>query len=137
MTIKMRLDTDSLRSLIKDNPELEIEIGKEVMKNIKDDDLTSKVLNRIEACLRGMVTSSGGWNATYTPKAPELKQAIKVAVDALVHEQLEQSVAAMVSARVGDAMRSERELLVRDVKALLRELVTPEMAREIMREKIL
>lgn len=31
MSIKMRLDTDGLRALIADNPELEIEIGKEVL----------------------------------------------------------------------------------------------------------
>lgn len=137
MTIKMRLDTDSLRALIKDNPQLEIEIGKEVLNNISADAIKLRVHGQIEACLKGMVTSSGGWNATYTPKAPELKQAIKIAVDSLVHEQLEQSIASLVSSRVGDVMRSERELIVRDVKTLLRELVTPEMAREIIREKIL
>lgn len=137
MTMKLRLDTDGLRALIKDNPELEVAIGKEVLNNIKDDFLTSKVLDRIEACLKGMVQSSGGWNPTYTAKAPELRQAIQAAVSGIIKEQLDQTIASVVSSRVGDVMRSERELIVRDVKALLRELVTPEMAREIMREKIL
>lgn len=137
MTIKMRLDTDGLRALLKDNPELEIQIGKEVLNNISDDILTRKIGDRIEAVLKGMVHSTGGWSPNYTVKAPEMKQAIAASITQLVRDQLDETISKLASDRVGEVMRSERELIVRDVKALLKQLVTPAMAKEIVMEKIL
>lgn len=137
MTIKMRLDTEGLRALIANNPELEIEIGREVMNNIQTDSIKGKIEGQIASCLKGMVQSSGGWNPTYTAKSPELAKAVGAAVGAQIKDIVRERLDAVVSERVGSALRIEREFLMKDVKALLKEFVTPEMARDIMREKLL
>lgn len=137
MTIKMRLDTAGLRALIESNPLLEIEIGREVINNIKTDVVTRGVETQIMACLKGMVTSSGGWNPTYTAKSPELIKAVTAAAAVAVEEAVASKLQDVISSRVTTALQYERELFTREMKKLLQELVTPEMAREIMREKIL
>jgi hypothetical protein len=137
MTIKMRLDTEGLRALIANNPELEIEIGKEVLNNIQMDAVKLKIEGQISSCLRGMVQSSGGWNPTYTAKSPEMIQAVKAAADSLINAVVIDKLDGIIASRVESALRTERDYLMRDVKKLLAELVTPDMARDIMREKIL
>lgn len=137
MTIKMRLDTEGLRALIASNPLLEVEIGREVLNNIKADVITRGVETQVMNCLRGMVTQSGGWNPTYTAKSPELIKAVAAAAAVAVEEAVASKLQDVISTRVTTALQYERELFSREMKTLLKELVTPEMAREIMREKIL
>lgn len=138
MTIKMRLDTDGLRALIKDNPDIELEIGKEVLDNISTDQIKVKVEARIAEVLKGMVTNKGSWHApSYEIKDANLQKAIDAAVTTAVDAKVDQVIKDKIQSLVSTAMRVEREFLVRDAKKLLQELVTPEMARDVLREKIL
>lgn len=138
MTMKLRLDTDGLRALIKDNPELEVEIGQAVLKNIKTDQIQLSVNAQIEACLKGMVKNEGSsWAPRYVPVDKQFTEIVrKTVVEAITHfatEQLKDHVEQLAMS----AVRSERDKLGSDLRALLRSLVTPEMAKEIIREKIL
>jgi DNA-binding FrmR family transcriptional regulator len=135
--IKMRLDTEGLRAMIANNPEIEMEIGREVINNIQMDSIKGKIEGQITACLRGMVQSSGGWNPTYSAKSPEMIQAVKAAAESLINAVLSDKLDGIIATRVESALRIERDYLIRDVKKLMLELVTPDMARDIMREKIL
>ena len=137
MTIKMRLDTEGLRELIKGNPELEIEIGKEVLRNIQDDSIRGKVEAQIQTCLRGMVVQTGTWPTTYKAKAPELIQAVQLAAEQIVKESVGAVLEKAVAAEVQKHLALTRAQGSREMKALMKELLTPEMARELMREKIL
>ena len=137
MTIKMRLDTEGLRSLIKDNPELEVEIGKAVMNNIRDDAVAGKVLSQIETCLRGMVKQSSGWPATYEAKSPELVSAVNKMAEKLIAEVLDKKLEQAIEAKVSTYLATQHTVDTRTLRAQLSELLTPEMARELMREKIL
>lgn len=137
MTIKMRLDTDGLRALIKDNPQIELEIGKEVLNNISTDQIKEKVEVRISEVLKGMATNKGSWHTpVYEIKDASLQKAIDEAVAAAVANKVDQAIKDKIQSLVSSAMRIEREFLVKDAKKLLKELVTPEMARDILREKI-
>lgn len=133
MTIKMRLDTQSLRDLLASNPALEVEIGQEVTNNIKDDIIKRGIDAKVEACLQGMMENTGSYySPRWVAKDPKIKQAIKAAIDGEVRAELTDSITAIVNDLVGRQLRVERDALTRDIKALLKEIVTPEMAREIL-----
>jgi DNA-binding FrmR family transcriptional regulator len=138
MTIKMRLDTDGLRALIKDNPELEIEIGREVLENIQRDNIKERVQGQINACLKSMVHTGGNsWNPQYTATSPEMVKAVQAAAQHVIGGVLKEHLDGAIQERVNAMMRVEREMLFKNVKELLKDLVAPEMAKEILREKIL
>jgi len=138
MTIKMRLDTEGLRALIKENPQLEIEIGKEVLNNINTDTIKGKIEGQIESCLKGLVQNAGtSWTPRWVAKAPELTQAVKDAAQVVINEQLEASIARAVEQAVGREIGVQTARLRREMLDAIRELITPEVARDIVREKIL
>lgn len=131
--MKLRLDTDGLRALIKDNPEIELEIGKEVLNNISTDQIKVKVEARIAEVLKGLVTNRGTWHSpSYEIKDAGLRAAIDAAVAAAVASKVDQVIQDKIQSLVSSAMRVEREFLTKDVKRLLMETVTPEMAREVL-----
>lgn len=138
MTIKMRLDTDALRALIKDNPEVELELTQAVLNNLKIDVLKKGIESQIEACLKGMVKNEGStWQPRYVPqdkKFVELIQKVVIeAVTAFTSEGLKQHVEQLAS----NAIRIEANYAGKELKEILRGLITPEMAKEIVREKVL
>lgn len=138
MTMKLRLDTEGLRALIANNPELEIEIGKEVLNNISSDQIKSKVEAKIDAVLKTMVTQEGTYyQPRYVIKDKQLLAAIAAASKAAVTTAIDEAIKLQIAETVLSAVEAERVRLRVELKALLKEIVTPEMAREIMREKIL
>lgn len=138
MTIKMRLDTQSLRDLLASNPELEVEIGQEVTNNIKDDIIKRGIDAKVEACLQGMMENTGSYySPRWVAKDPKIKAAIKAAIDGEVRAELEDSIKTIANEIIVHGLRAERERIGADLKVILRTLVTSDMAREIVREKIL
>lgn len=138
MTMKLRLDTEGLRALIAGNPELEIEIGKEVLNNITSDQIKAKVEGRIDEVLRTMVTQEGTYyQPRYTIKDKKLLEAISAASKVAVEGAIDNALKDQIATAVYSAIETERARLRVELKSLLKELVTPEMARDIMREKIL
>lgn len=141
MTIKMRLDTDGLRALIKDNPELELEIGREVLKNIQDDailtKIEAKINGKIDAFLASLVVRGGSWNQPTYTLHPSFDRIVNDLVAQAVAAKVDAQFNAVISDRVGAALVVERKKLQEGLRDLLREMVTPEMAKEIVREKLL
>ncbi|QNR53825.1 hypothetical protein phiK7A1_035c [Pseudomonas phage phiK7A1] len=137
MSIKMRLDTDALRALIKDNPEVEVEIGQAVLNNITTDTIKGKVEAQINACLKSMVKQSSGWPVRYEAVDKTLVQVINGIVIDTIRTQTEVNIKNAVDDAVSQAVAAERKKFGTEIRALLKELITPEMAREIVREKIL
>lgn len=137
MTIKMRLDTDALRALIKDNPQVEIEIGEAVMNNIKADALEGKVAAKISEILKNMTVNKGDWRApNHVIKCPEMQAAIKVCVNELVGVQIKETVDKLLDARVTQLLTRETERLRGEMRQALSDLLTPEMAKDLVREKL-
>lgn len=123
--IKMRLDTAALRALIKDNPEIEIEIGKAVLNNIKDETLNHKVEAKVIECLRGLTENKGThWAPQIVARSPELKAAVKSAVDECIKTQIETSVSQLLDARIAEMIKSSTLSL------------KLEMAKDLVREKL-
>lgn len=137
MSIKMRLDTDALRALIKDNPEIEIELGQAVLNNITTDAIKGKVNGQIDACLKGLVKHLPGWPARYEAVDKNLVRVINDLVLDVIRTQTEVNIKNAVDDAVSQAVAAERKKFGTEIRALLKELITPEMAREIVREKIL
>lgn len=138
MTMKMRLDTEGLRALIASNPELEVEIGKEVMNNIKADVVKLKTEAAVEACLQGMMTKTGSYyNYSYVAKDPKLVGAISQVVNQLAEGALEQRIESIVTQKVNAEVTRQREELKAHLVHGLRELLTPEMAKELIKEKLM
>jgi hypothetical protein len=138
MTIKMRLDTDSLRALIKDNPEVELELCQAVLNNLKIDVLKKGIETQIEACLKGLVKNEGSsWSPRYVPVDKQfttlIQKVVIEAVQAFTSEGLKNHVAQLAR----DAVRIETSYASKELKEVLRGLITPEMAKEIVREKVL
>lgn len=135
--IKMRLDTTSVRALIQDNPEFEVELQKAVMRNITDDLLKVNISKRVDEILNSLATRSGSYySPTYT-----LNPGFAAAVQNIVNEQAaivaEKRLEAIVTAEVAKQCARLRIELQGELKALMRVMLTPEMAAEIMREKLL
>lgn len=139
MTMKLRLDTEGLRALIAGNPELEVEIGQAVLSNIKADAIQGRVQAQIEQCLKGMVKNEGGtyYSPRYVPVGKEFTALVNRVVVETVQAFANEGLKAHVADLASQAVRSERDKVGVELKAILRSLITPEMAKEIVREKIL
>ena len=133
MTIKMRLDTQSLRDLLEANPDLEIEIGKEVINNIKDDLIKRGIDNKIDEQLKGLMVNTGtSWNPKWVAKDPRIKEAIEVVIRSTAHEKLGEAIDRLVSERVNSLIMAERTRLALEIKANVAAAITPEIAREVL-----
>ena len=138
MTMKLRLDTEGLRALIASNPELEIEIGKEVLNNITSDQIKAKVEGRINEVLKTMVTQTGTYyQPKFEVKDKQFLAAISAASKVAVETAIDAAIKENIATAVYGAVEAERTRMRVEMKALLKEIVTPEMARDILREKIL
>ncbi|UAV89900.1 hypothetical protein REC_30 [Pseudomonas phage REC] len=133
MTIKMRLDTEGLRALIAANPELEVEIGKEVVNNIRSDVVQKNVDEAVKRAVEGMLKDNGYWaNPRYTVKDPKMLQAVDVVVKAAIETSLDKALAERVATMVSRAMDTEQARVRSELKGILQGMLTPEMARELL-----
>lgn len=133
MTIKMRLDTQSLRDLLEANPDLEIEIGKEVINNIKDDFIKRGIDAKIDEQLKTLMVNTGtSWNPKWVAKDPRIKEAIEVVLRTTAHATLADSIDRLVAERVNSLLIAERTRLALEIKANVAAAITPEIAREVL-----
>lgn len=135
--INMRLDTTGLRAIIADNPEFEVELQKAVVRNITDDLLRVNISKRVDEVLNTIAVKGGSYyQPTYT-----LNPAFTSAVQTVIREQVQEIAVARLTTMVGDEIRTQmlkvRLELQGELKALMRTLLTPELATELMREKLL
>lgn len=142
MSIKMRLDTAGLRALIADNPELEVEIGKEVLKNIKDgfvrETIEKALEGRVALIMSSFVENKGSrWQPKYVPVHEGFTQVVNTLVREVIKEESERILAERLQVAVDGAIQSAQISLARGLHAMLREQITPELAKEIIREKLL
>ena len=143
MTIKMRLDTAGLRALIKDNPEIELEIAQNVQDNIRDDLVKKGIDGALERALAELVYVSGwGLHKTVT-----MNHSIKQAVNDMILEHIEENAERFVKAKLYDLVRvvfeEERKKLQKDLEAMqgllqdaMRSSVTKEFAEDLIKEKL-
>lgn len=133
MTIKMRLDTEGLRALIAENPELEIEIGREVMNNIKDDVLYKGITERINTVLSAMVVSRGMYhNRQYEIRDQNFLDAVGAVVKSVVESKTEALLAMEIQSQVAANMTRIRQDLKSEVRGMITQAITPEVAREVL-----
>lgn len=135
--ITMRLDTTGLRALIADNPEFEVELQRAVVRNITDDLLRVNISKRIDEVLNTVAVKGGSYySPTYT-----LNPSFTAAVQTVIREQVQEIAVARLTTMVGDEIRTQmlkvRLELQGELKALMRTLLTPELATELVREKLL
>lgn len=138
MSITMRLDTDSVRALIRENETFKLEVQQAVISNIRADNIEEAVKARVDRVLKEMTTESGPWNnRKLTITDPKLSEAIA----AIVKEQVGEVVKATVKNAVEDAVLLERKVIRRDMASVVREILnehlTPTMAKEILLSKLI
>lgn len=133
--MKLRLDTAGLRALIADNPELEVEIGREVLNNIRKDITESKVSQAIELAVKGLTQTVGPWNnQRHEIRDENFKRAVNGLVNEYAGERVKQVVEDIVTDRVQQLVHSHIRANIKDI---LREVVDADMAKQIMLEKLL
>lgn len=133
--MKLRLDTAGLRALIADNPELEVEIGKSVLNNIRKDVTESKVQVVVDKVLNDMVQKVGTWNnQRYEVRSDDLKRAINGLVNEYAGDRVRQVVEEIVEGKVQQIINSYVKANIKDI---LREVVDVDMAKAIVLEKLL
>lgn len=133
MTIKMRLDTAGLRALIEDNAELQVEIGKEVLNNIRSDIVQKNVDEAVRRAVEGMLKDNGYWaSPRYTVKDPKMLEAVNSVVKTTIESCMSKAVAEKVQALVSQAVSVEQVRLRSELKGILQSVITPEMARELL-----
>jgi hypothetical protein len=134
--ITLRLNTESLRAMIEENPEFKLEIQKSVINNIKDDNIENAVRDRITAVLKSMGNGGDYYNRKITITDTDLIAAIKTVVD----EQVKLQSTTAIKNAVADLVITERTVLRKELKLLLKEemidVLTPEMAKEILLAKL-
>lgn len=137
MSITMRLDTAALRAMIEENPEFNLEIQKNVLDNINKDNLDQCVRQKVEALLLAMCEKSGSYyNPTYTMKDQNLVLAITNIVTVVAEELAGEKIKKMVEAAIQDASMVVRRELRTTIKDAILDVVTPEMAKEILLAKL-
>ncbi|MNF53278.1 hypothetical protein D3C85_374720 [compost metagenome] len=140
MAIKMRLDTQSLRALIADNPELEVELTREVVRNISDDILRVALKQRVDDYLSTQIIRSGSYYSPQYKLSPQIEKLIADAVvtHATAHlgQTLEDRVNDAVSVALQQGVTRLRQSLNTELKSMMQELLTPEMAKELMKESL-
>lgn len=136
MSMTIRLDTQGLRNLIEDNPEFKVEIQQCVMNNIKSDNMDNAIRDRIATVLRSMGTGGDWTNRKITITDVNLIDAIKTVVD----EEVKVLTAKSVKNAIDDLLVTERTFLRKELKLLLKDhmidVLTPEMAKEILLTKL-
>lgn len=137
MTIKMRLDTEGLRALIADNPTLQVEIGNEVMNNIKADFLSQAVNDRINACLDKMCPRENGWQPGRIIKDERIREAIYSVVKAEVKDMLKEAVEDAVSKATSIIDLRVRQEVKAVAKEVILESLTVADAKAILMEKLM
>lgn len=138
MSITMRLDTESVRALIRENETFKLEVQQAVINNIRADNIEEAVKARVDRVLKEMTTESGPWNnRKLTITDPKLSEAIA----AIVKEQVGEVVKATVKNAVEAAVLLERKVIRRDMASAVREILnehlTPTMAKEILLSKLI
>jgi hypothetical protein len=102
------------------------------------DQIKAKVEGRIDEVLRTMVTQEGTYyQPRYTIKDKKFLEAISAASKVAVETAIDAAIKENIATAVYGAVEAERTRMRVEMKALLKEIVTPEMARDILREKIL
>ncbi|WCO82154.1 hypothetical protein vBPpSSYP_172 [Pseudomonas phage vB_PpS_SYP] len=134
----MRLDTESVRALIRENETFKLEVQQAVINNIRADNIEEAVKARVDRVLKEMTTESGPWNnRKLTITDPKLSEAIA----AIVKEQVGEVVKATVKNAVEAAVLLERKVIRRDMASAVREILnehlTPTMAKEILLSKLI
>jgi len=134
----MRLDTESVRALIRENETFRLEVQQAVINNIRADNIEEAVNARVDRVLKGMTEESGPWNnKKLTITDPKLRDAIS----AIVKEQVGDVVKATVRNAVEDAVLLERKVIRREMGDMVREILaehlTPTMAKEILLSKLI
>lgn len=132
----IRLDTNGLRKLIEDNPSFKLEIQKNVMDNIKSDQMVESINTRINQVLDGMITKSGGWNPKYSVKDAKLLEALKSTVSQVVEELAQQKIENLTMRIVEQERAKIRNELTNITKEALMSAITPEIAKEILLKKL-
>lgn len=138
--MKLRLDTEGLRSLIKDNPEFEIEIQQAVMNNIRQDQIEHGVRERINTVLRSMCVKkeSGSW---YNNKLKISDQFLLDAIRETVVQEVKEQATRVIQDTVHDVLIAERARFTKDMNTSVKEAMllalTPEMAKEILLAKLM
>lgn len=133
--MKLRLDTAGLRAMIADNPELEVELGKAVLNNIRQDITEDKVQQTIDKVLSGMVEKVGHWqNQRYEVRSDELKRAINGLVNEYAGDRVRQVVEDIVTDKVQQLVHAHVRANIKDI---LREVVDSDMAKQLVLDKLL
>ena len=138
----LRLDTEGLRSLIKENPSFKLDIQQAVLDNIKRDNIQEAVKARIDQCLASMCTKGGTYYApTFKATDPALIKAITDVVQEeakrILGDTVLQNVEFQITRLVEQERAKIREIFKDQAKEALLLAITPEMAREIVLQKLL
>lgn len=135
--ITMRLDTAALRAMIEDNPEFKLDIQKNVLDNINKDNLDNCVRQKVESILLQMCEKGGSYyQPIYTMKDKQLVDAITRVVESVSSQVANDKIKAAVDSAVHDASIRVRQELRTTIKDALLDVVTPEMAKEILIAKL-
>lgn len=137
MSITMRLDTAALRAMIEENPEFKLEIQKNVLDNINKDNLDQCVRQKVEGLLLAMCQKSGSYyKPIYTMKDPNLVLAITNIVTVVAQDVAGDKIKQMVDTAIQEASTRVRQELRTTIKDAILDVVTPEMAKEILISKL-
>lgn len=137
--MNLRLDTSALRALIKDNPTFSLEIQKNVMDNIKKDQLDEAVKTRLNQALNSMMEKSGSYySPTYHIKpGSKLHDAMVSTVAGVVEELAIEKVQSLTARLIEQERAKIRNELQAFAKEAMMLAVTPEMAKEILLKKLI
>jgi hypothetical protein len=137
MSITLRLDTTGLRKMIEDNPEFKIEIQKGVLDNINSDNIEQAVRTKIEIVLRSMCKEEGNYyNKKYTITDAKLIEAMRLIVEQQVVELSETAIKNNIADIISGIALELRRDMKANLKASILEVMTPELAKEILIAKL-
>lgn len=140
--MKLTLDTQSVRSLIKDNEAFEVELRQCVINNIRDDILEKALTEKINSHVNSMCENVGNY---YSPKWQITDKRFLEMMREVVKETVASTAHATIKLRIEEMIQQEQLHMRKELGKLVTEIakdaltlaITPEIAREIMIKKLI
>lgn len=138
--VVLKADTNLLRALIEADPELKLQIGAAVLKNVSDDAVKIQVMERLKVTLEEMSKARDGWISSEHMSNPWRSNAfhklLKKLVFAQIAEATEELVVQAVTPVIEKVFESQLPEFQKRIDAMIDAALSPEHLKKRLEAKL-
>jgi len=138
--LSLKVDTALLRAIVESNPELMLEIGTAVQKNISDDVVKVAIMEKLKAQLDQIAAFADGWNRRGSMINPfhnsPLHDLLKRLINAQIEQATEELIIESVTPVIDKVFASKLEAFQEQIDSTIAASFTPEHIQEQMNKRM-